>query len=112
MTSAIKKRKKGLKAKEKKKTMMGFYVLCARAQTGTQKTQLCSVMAVTLWYTPPATAHPSLMVYQMEELCIEYREGRKKGVIVAGFCKSHTDLWDKQQQTGKFKIVARDEHRN
>ncbi|KAK3020121.1 hypothetical protein RJ639_005259 [Escallonia herrerae] len=47
-----------------------------------------------------------------EELCIEYRERRKKGVIVAGFCKSHTDLWDKQQQTGKFKIVARDEHRN
>ncbi|KAF3442335.1 hypothetical protein FNV43_RR16251 [Rhamnella rubrinervis] len=44
-----------------------------------------------------------------EDLCIEYREGRKRGAIVAGFCKSHTDLWMKQQQTGKFKIVAREE---
>lgn len=30
-----------------------------------------------------------------EDLCIEYREGRKRGAIVAGFCKSHTDLWMK-----------------
>ncbi|KAG6637078.1 bromodomain and PHD finger-containing protein 3-like [Carya illinoinensis] len=44
-----------------------------------------------------------------EDLCIEYREGRKKDAIVAGFCKKHTELWKKQQQTGKFKIVARDE---
>ncbi|OVA18937.1 zinc finger protein [Macleaya cordata] len=46
-----------------------------------------------------------------EELCIEYREGRsaRRGAIVAGFCKTHTQLWEKQQQTGKFKIVARDE---
>ncbi|KAF6175073.1 hypothetical protein GIB67_038986 [Kingdonia uniflora] len=74
-----------------------------------------------------------------EELCIEYKEGRSKrgggGAIVAGFCKTHTNLWEKvtsnsvrfrrsfisiilsvfvylqslqQQQTGKFKIVARD----
>ncbi|GMJ13824.1 hypothetical protein like AT3G14740 [Hibiscus trionum] len=42
-----------------------------------------------------------------EDLCIEYKEG-KKGAVVAGFCKSHTELWKKQQQTGKFKIVARD----
>ncbi|XP_050370331.1 uncharacterized protein LOC126788386 [Argentina anserina] len=41
-----------------------------------------------------------------EDLCIEYREGRK-GDIVAGFCGTHTDLWEKQQETGKFKIVAR-----
>ncbi|XP_057460543.1 uncharacterized protein LOC130751036 [Actinidia eriantha] len=47
-----------------------------------------------------------------EDLCIEYREGRKKGAVVAGFCKNHTELWKKQQQTGKFKIVARDEHKN
>ena len=30
-----------------------------------------------------------------EDLCIEYREGKKKGAIVAGFCKTHTDLWKK-----------------
>lgn len=30
-----------------------------------------------------------------EELCIEYREGRSKGGVVAAFCKSHTDLWKK-----------------
>ncbi|PRQ30868.1 putative chromatin regulator PHD family [Rosa chinensis] len=41
-----------------------------------------------------------------EDLCIEYREGRK-GDIVAGFCRTHTDLWEKQQESGKFKIVAR-----
>ncbi|XP_040989107.1 protein Jade-1 [Juglans microcarpa x Juglans regia] len=46
-----------------------------------------------------------------EDLCIEYREGRKRGAIVAGFCKNHTELWRKQQQTGKFKIVAREEHK-
>lgn len=44
-----------------------------------------------------------------EDLYIEYREGKKKGAIVAGFCKHHTQIWEKQQQTGKFKIVARDE---
>ncbi|KAH7512718.1 hypothetical protein FEM48_Zijuj12G0120300 [Ziziphus jujuba var. spinosa] len=44
-----------------------------------------------------------------EDLCIEYREGRKKGAVVAGFCKTHSDLWMKQQQTGKFKIVARED---
>ncbi|CAA3015534.1 Jade-1 [Olea europaea subsp. europaea] len=46
-----------------------------------------------------------------EELCIEYREGRNSGAIVAGFCRTHTDLWKKQEQTGKFKIVAREEHK-
>ncbi|XP_059664640.1 uncharacterized protein LOC132310486 [Cornus florida] len=46
-----------------------------------------------------------------EELCIEYKEGRSKEAIVAGFCKTHTELWKKQQHTGKFKIVARDEHK-
>ncbi|XP_057966877.1 uncharacterized protein LOC131157043 [Malania oleifera] len=45
-----------------------------------------------------------------EELCIEYREGKNNGAIVAGFCKDHTELWKKQQKTGKFKIVAREEH--
>ncbi|OAY54475.1 bromodomain-containing protein 1 [Manihot esculenta] len=46
-----------------------------------------------------------------EDLCIEYREGKRKAeTIVAGFCKSHTELWKKQQRTGKFKIVAREEH--
>ncbi|KAJ3694109.1 hypothetical protein LUZ60_009589 [Juncus effusus] len=38
---------------------------------------------------------------------IEYREG-KGGDIVAGFCGEHTKLWEKQQLTGKFKIVSRD----
>ncbi|CAK7351781.1 unnamed protein product [Dovyalis caffra] len=47
-----------------------------------------------------------------EDLCIEYKVGKKKKeTIVAGFCKTHTELWDKQQQSGKFKIVAREEHR-
>ncbi|GAV60672.1 PHD domain-containing protein/zf-HC5HC2H_2 domain-containing protein [Cephalotus follicularis] len=41
-----------------------------------------------------------------EDLCIEYREGKRKGAVVAGFCKDHTELWEKQQQSGKFKIVA------
>ncbi|KAL5720376.1 hypothetical protein ACHQM5_013049 [Ranunculus cassubicifolius] len=46
-----------------------------------------------------------------EDLCIEYKEGRrgKGGDIVAGFCKSHTEIWKKV--CGKFKIVARDEHK-
>ncbi|XP_038691577.1 protein Jade-1-like isoform X2 [Tripterygium wilfordii] len=45
-----------------------------------------------------------------EDLIIEYKEGKKKaGAVVAGFCKDHTELW-KKQQTGKFKIVAREEH--
>uniref|UniRef100_A0A7N0RBQ5 Protein Jade-1 n=1 Tax=Kalanchoe fedtschenkoi TaxID=63787 RepID=A0A7N0RBQ5_KALFE len=45
-----------------------------------------------------------------QDLCIEYREGTtRKGGIVAGFCKDHTQLWNKQRQTGKFKIVAREE---
>ncbi|KAJ7981905.1 histone-lysine N-methyltransferase ATX1 [Quillaja saponaria] len=46
-----------------------------------------------------------------EDLCFELREGRKKGTIVAGFCKTHTELWEKQQQTGKFKIVAREDQK-
>ncbi|KAF5730777.1 PHD finger family protein [Tripterygium wilfordii] len=46
-----------------------------------------------------------------EDLIIEYKEGKKKaGAVVAGFCKDHSELWKKQQQTGKFKIVAREEH--
>ncbi|GLU14743.1 hypothetical protein SLE2022_312960 [Rubroshorea leprosula] len=44
------------------------------------------------------------------DLSFEYREG-KKGAVAAGFCQRHTELWKKQQQTGKFKIVARDENR-
>ncbi|CAN4104290.1 unnamed protein product [Withania somnifera] len=44
-----------------------------------------------------------------DELCIEYTQGRKNGGVVAGFCSSHTELWKKQQQTGKFKIVPREE---
>ncbi|KAL3849346.1 hypothetical protein ACJIZ3_011228 [Penstemon smallii] len=47
-----------------------------------------------------------------EDLCIEYRQGKKKnkGDVVVAFCSTHTHLWKKQEQTGKFKIVARDEH--
>ncbi|KAL1321116.1 hypothetical protein HN51_065846 [Arachis hypogaea] len=41
-----------------------------------------------------------------EELCIEYKQGKKGATIVAGFCKTHTQIWDKQQQSGKYKIVA------
>ncbi|KAJ4981877.1 hypothetical protein NE237_032714 [Protea cynaroides] len=46
-----------------------------------------------------------------EDLCIEYREGRSRGAIVAGFCKTHTELWKKEQQSGKFKIVAREQQK-
>ncbi|CAL0328850.1 unnamed protein product [Lupinus luteus] len=41
-----------------------------------------------------------------EDLCIEYKEGKKGGTIVAGFCKSHSQIWEKQQLSGKYKIVA------
>ncbi|XP_061355704.1 uncharacterized protein LOC133300209 [Gastrolobium bilobum] len=44
-----------------------------------------------------------------EDLCIEYKEGKKGATIVAGFCKTHTQIWDKQQQSGKYKIVAVDD---
>ncbi|KAH6764173.1 RING/FYVE/PHD zinc finger superfamily protein [Perilla frutescens var. hirtella] len=44
-----------------------------------------------------------------QDLSIEYRQGKNRGAVVAAFCKPHTDLWKKQEQTGKFKIVARDE---
>ncbi|PIN19814.1 hypothetical protein CDL12_07506 [Handroanthus impetiginosus] len=46
-----------------------------------------------------------------KELCFEYRQGKNKGALVAAFCSVHTDLWKKQEQTGKFKIVARDENK-
>lgn len=46
-----------------------------------------------------------------QDLCIEYREGKRDAAIVAGFCKNHTELWKKQERTGKFKIVAREEQR-
>lgn len=39
-------------------------------------------------------------------LCIEYREA-KGGAVVAGFCREHSKLWEKQQLTGKYKIVSR-----
>ncbi|XP_073029681.1 uncharacterized protein [Primulina eburnea] len=45
------------------------------------------------------------------ELCIEYRQRKNRGAVVAAFCAAHTDLWKKQVQTGKFKIVARDDHK-
>ncbi|XP_068493323.1 uncharacterized protein [Phaseolus vulgaris] len=38
-----------------------------------------------------------------KELWIEYKEGKKGGTIVAGFCKTHTQIWEKQ--SGKYKIV-------
>ncbi|WCJ32345.1 RING/FYVE/PHD zinc finger superfamily protein [Euphorbia peplus] len=43
-----------------------------------------------------------------QDLCIEYKQGKE--IIVAGFCRTHSDLWKKQQETGKFKIVASKEH--
>ncbi|EPS65692.1 hypothetical protein M569_09086, partial [Genlisea aurea] len=45
------------------------------------------------------------------ELTMEFRQGKKNsgrgGGIVTSFCRSHTDLWKKQEHTGRFKIVAR-----
>ncbi|KAJ0264072.1 hypothetical protein HA466_0024920 [Hirschfeldia incana] len=43
-----------------------------------------------------------------EDLCVEYREGKRSGGIVVGFCSEHTKLWERQQVSGKYKIVARD----
>ncbi|KAI4366032.1 hypothetical protein MLD38_021959 [Melastoma candidum] len=43
-----------------------------------------------------------------DDLWLDYKEGRGKGIVV-GFCRDHTELWKKQQLTGKFKIVAREE---
>ncbi|XP_020573998.1 protein Jade-1 [Phalaenopsis equestris] len=40
-------------------------------------------------------------------LSIEYKEGKGVG-IVAGFCEEHTQLWKKQELTGKYKIVPRE----
>uniref|UniRef100_A0A0E0BYB4 PHD-type domain-containing protein n=1 Tax=Oryza meridionalis TaxID=40149 RepID=A0A0E0BYB4_9ORYZ len=42
-------------------------------------------------------------------LCIEYQEAKAGGGggVVAGFCLEHTKLWEKQQLTGKYKIVSR-----
>ncbi|KAL5804874.1 hypothetical protein ACOSQ3_031674 [Xanthoceras sorbifolium] len=62
----------------------------------------CSEPKCTLWF------HVTCGL--KEDLSIEYIQG-KKGAVVAGFCKDHTKLWNKQQQTGKFKIVAREEHK-
>ncbi|CAF2078845.1 unnamed protein product [Brassica oleracea var. botrytis] len=42
-----------------------------------------------------------------EDLCVECREGKKSGGIVVGFCDEHTKLWERQQESGKYKIVAR-----
>ncbi|XP_010502052.1 PREDICTED: protein Jade-1-like isoform X2 [Camelina sativa] len=42
-----------------------------------------------------------------EDLCIEYREGKKTCGIVVGFCNEHTKLWERE--SGKYRIVARDE---
>lgn len=39
-------------------------------------------------------------------LCIEYRETKRAG-IVTSFCEEHTQLWKKQELTGRFKIVPR-----
>ncbi|XP_006643844.1 lysine-specific demethylase 4B [Oryza brachyantha] len=41
-------------------------------------------------------------------LCIEYQEAKAGGGgVVAGFCLEHTKLWEKQQLTGKYRIVSR-----
>ncbi|XP_039143636.1 protein Jade-1 [Dioscorea cayenensis subsp. rotundata] len=39
-------------------------------------------------------------------LCFEFKEA-KCGAVVAAFCQDHTQLWEKQQLTGKFRIVPR-----
>ncbi|CAN8259351.1 unnamed protein product [Cochlearia groenlandica] len=44
-----------------------------------------------------------------DDLCIEFRERKKSGGIVVGFCNEHTKLWERQQESGKYKIVAREE---
>ncbi|KAJ0960760.1 hypothetical protein J5N97_001360 [Dioscorea zingiberensis] len=40
-------------------------------------------------------------------LCFEFKEGKDGAAVVAGFCEDHTQLWEKQQLTGKFRIVPR-----
>ncbi|XP_065864449.1 uncharacterized protein [Euphorbia lathyris] len=46
-----------------------------------------------------------------QHLCIEYKQQGNQ-IIVAGFCNTHSQLWKKQQETGKFKIVATKHHNN
>jgi NuA3 HAT complex component NTO1 len=40
-----------------------------------------------------------------EDVYIEYKEGKKKETIVAGFCKRHTELWDKVKKRKKKKAL-------
>ncbi|KAG0461452.1 hypothetical protein HPP92_021749 [Vanilla planifolia] len=42
-----------------------------------------------------------------KDLSIELKEANGLG-IVAAFCEDHTQLWKKQELTGKFKIVPRE----
>ncbi|KAK7405370.1 hypothetical protein VNO78_06622 [Psophocarpus tetragonolobus] len=44
-----------------------------------------------------------------EQLWIGYREGTKRETIYASFCKKHSELWEMQQQSEKYKIAAEDE---
>lgn len=53
----------------------------------------------------PSTFHVSCGLDR--NLCIEYRESKAGGIVV-GFCNVHTPKWEKQQDTGKFKIVPRE----
>ncbi|KAL5061683.1 hypothetical protein RYX36_023420 [Vicia faba] len=41
-----------------------------------------------------------------EDVCIEYKEGKKGATVVAGFCKIHSQIWEKNKGSGKYKIVA------
>ncbi|XP_058765978.1 uncharacterized protein LOC131639504 [Vicia villosa] len=41
-----------------------------------------------------------------EDVCIEYKEGKKGATVVAGFCKTHSQIWEKNKGSGKYKIVA------
>ncbi|KAK8970433.1 Histone-lysine N-methyltransferase ATX1 [Platanthera guangdongensis] len=46
-----------------------------------------------------------------KELCIEYKETKGAGMVTS-FCEEHTQLWKKQELTGRFKIVPRQNFEN
>eukprot|EP01018_Ginkgo_biloba_P004173 Gb_23341 [translate_table: standard] len=53
----------------------------------------------------PCTFHISCGLDR--DFSIEYMESKAGGIVI-GFCDVHTPKWQKQQETGRFKIVPRE----
>ncbi|VVB01913.1 unnamed protein product [Arabis nemorensis] len=69
----------------------------------------CSLFVPEVYFEDPEGREGICCGEIPKDLCIEYREGKKSGGIVVGFCNEHTKLWGRE--SGKYKIVARDEDR-